>query len=137
MPKRIPPSYRTPPAAHVGRPQGASEVTIALRQAVQRAADAYRRGEWLEAERLCRLVINANPDHFDALRLLGAIAGQTRRSPEAVELLSRAVAANPNHPETQNNLGNALKDLNRLEEAVLRYDLAISLKRDYADAYSN
>ena len=36
-----------------------------------------------------------------------------------------------------NNLGNALKQIGRLEEAVISYQNAIAIKPDYAEAYNN
>jgi tetratricopeptide (TPR) repeat protein len=60
------------------------------------ALAAYQRSDGVEAERLCRLLLDAMPDYFDALFLAGIIAEQTGRAERAVELLSKAVAVNPN-----------------------------------------
>ena len=104
---------------------------------MQQSFAAYRRGDWAEAERLCRLAINAKPDYFDALNLLGAITAQTGRAQVAAGLLSRAVAVNPANADTQNNYGNVLRELRRYEDALACYERALQLKPDYADAYNN
>ena len=104
---------------------------------MQAALAAYHRGEWTEAERLCRSVIDVSPDSFDALFLLGAIAGQTGRKEQAVELMSRALSVNPRSVEAHFNLGVALSELRRHAEALASYERAIALKPDYADAYFN
>jgi tetratricopeptide (TPR) repeat protein len=106
-------------------------------QVLQRALGAYERGEALEAERLCRLLLEVKPDYFDALYLSGIIAEQTGRAEQAVELLTRAVAANPNVADAHYNRGVALGGLNRLEEALESYERAIALKPDHADAHYN
>ena len=120
-----------------GGAPGAEPSTLTLPLALQRAAIAYQRGDWSEAERLCRLILDARADYFDALLLLGAIVAQTRRTLEAVELLSRAVAVNSNSAEAYSNLGNALADLKRDEEALESYQRAIVLKPASADLYIN
>ena len=43
------------------------------------ALAAYQRGDRVEAERLCRLLLDAMPDYFDALFLAGIMAEQSGR----------------------------------------------------------
>ena len=43
----------------------------------------------------------------------------------------------PDYPEAYNNMGNALQERGRLEEALTAYNKALSIKPDYADAWSN
>ena len=101
------------------------------------ALAAYHRGDRVEAERLCRLLLSGMPDYFDALFLAGIMAEQAGKADRAVELLSKAVAVRPDVAEAHYNHGVALGDLRRYEEAVASYERAIALKHDYADAYFN
>ena len=101
------------------------------------ALTAYERGDWAEAERVCRAVLGAKADHFDALHLLGVIAAQTQRTREGVELLGRAVAAYPNSAEAHSHLGVALGHLGRHAEALACAERAVALKPEYADAHYN
>ena len=101
------------------------------------ALDAFQRGDSAEAERLCRSLLHAQPDYFDALFLSDSSAEQAGRLEQAVEFLSKAATANPNVAETYYNRGVALGRLRRHEEAVTSYERAIALKPDYADAYFN
>jgi len=112
-------------------------MTLTLPQAMERAFAAYRQGAMREAELLCRMVLDAKPDHFDALSMLGIIAAQVQRPQDAAELLRRAVAANPNNAAAHSNYGNALKELKRLDEALASYDRALKIKPEYADACNN
>ena len=110
---------------------------LAVSQLTQDAVAAYQRGATAEAERLCRLALDAKPDHFDALYLAGVIAEQAGEAEEAVELLSKAVAVNPSIADAHYNRGVALGELKRTVEALESYERAIALRADYADAYFN
>jgi tetratricopeptide (TPR) repeat protein len=101
------------------------------------ALAAYQRGDRVEAERLCRLLLSGMPDYFDALFLSGIMAEQAGRAQHAVELLSKAVAVRPDVAEAHYNHGVALGGMQRHEEAIASYERAIALKPDYADAYFN
>ena len=112
-------------------------MTLAPAQAMQKAFSAYQRGAWGEAEMLCRQVLAAKADHFDALNLLGIIAARTQRTQDAAELLRRAVAANPTNAGAHSNYGNVLEELARWEQALDSYNQALRLKPDFAEAYNN
>jgi protein O-GlcNAc transferase len=108
-----------------------------MQQAIQQAAAAYSRGDWREAERLCRLMLEAKADHFDALTLSGVIAAQSQRTQEAVAFFGRAAAADPDNAMAHCNHGNALRELKRYDEALASCERAIRLRPDYADAHNN
>jgi len=121
-----------PPSTPGGDPNA-----VSVSQAGQLAVQAYRRGDWAEAERQCRLILGAEPGHFDALNMLGIVAVQTRRSQEAVEFLSRAALLRPGSAEVHSNLGNVLHGLGRHDEALARYDRALAINPGYAPALNN
>ena len=56
---------------------------------------------------------------------------------ETVEFLTKAIEINPNQAGTYNNLGMALKEINRLDESLTRFDQAIKIDPDYTEAYFN
>jgi predicted O-linked N-acetylglucosamine transferase (SPINDLY family) len=105
--------------------------------ALEAAAAAYASNEWGEAERLCRTILQAQPDSFAALNLLGIIKAQTRHPEEAAELLRRAVAARPGDAAVHSNYGNVLCDLGRPRDALPLYERALQLDARYAEAYNN
>jgi len=59
------------------------------------AAIAHRKGDVAAAKRLYRKVLRAQPNHFKALRLSGALAHETGELDEAIKLLSAAVRHAP------------------------------------------
>ena len=116
---------------------GGNSPALTLSQAMQRAIAAYQSGEPAEAERLCRLVLDANEEYFDALYVLGICAGQAGRAKEAADFFSRALAVNPNSADACYNRGVALGELKVPSEALKSYERAIALRPVHADAYYN
>jgi len=101
------------------------------------AVEAHRRGEFDKAESAYRAVLRAQPKHFDATQLLGALLHARGRNKEAGTLLRRAIAINPNLAAAHNNLGNVVQALGQRQESLAHFDRAIALDPDYADAFNN
>ncbi len=106
-------------------------------QIFQQGLSAHQRGQLLQAKSAYEQVLGKQPKHFDALHLLGVVAGQTKNPALAAELIGRAIDVNPNSASAFNNRGIALKELKRLDDALASYDKAIALKPDYAEAFNN
>ena len=87
-------------------------------EAVAAAFDLLREGDTGGAERLLREVLHLQPDHPGALHGLGTVALQTRHYPEAIGLLSRALAADRDRVELQCDLASALAADERPQEAL-------------------
>ncbi len=119
------------------QPKAQNPAAAALQAKFEQALAFQQQGRPAEAERIYRKVLRQQPNHFDALHLLGVIAKQTRRTERAIELIGKAIRLNPNVAAAHNNLGNALLDLRRLADALASYDKAIALKPDYAMAHNN
>ncbi len=102
-----------------------------------RALQYHQAGQFLMAEPIYRKILAANPDHADALHLLGVLAHQVGRHDIAIELIGRAIRNNPRAAHYHDNMGNAYTALGRLEEAVSSYRRALEIKPDYAGACNN
>jgi protein O-GlcNAc transferase len=124
------------PAASRPAPAGAADGAV-VAQAAQQAGRLYQAGDWVAAERLCRLILASDGDHFGALTLLGILLARTQRLPEAAELLARAVAVRPDDAAALNNYGQLLRDLGRPARALECYERALTLRTDYAEAHNN
>ncbi|MDA8381608.1 MAG: glycosyltransferase [Betaproteobacteria bacterium] len=73
----------------------------------------------------------------DALHHLGMVSLATGNSQRAIEALGRAIALDGRRPQLHNDAGKALQALGRVNEAVSEYQLALSLRPDFAEASNN
>jgi tetratricopeptide (TPR) repeat protein len=110
---------------------------MTLHQALAVAAGHHQAGRLREAELLLRQVLAQNPDHPDALHILGLIAHQTGHSDAAIALLRRAIDANPHAADPRANLGVILAKCGRHPEAIEQYQKAIAIDPSHADAHNN
>ena len=97
----------------------------------------HQQGNFDEAQAIYEKILHIQPDHFDALQLLGVLFAQVKKYVQAVELLSKALEINPNHAGAYSNRGNALKDLRQFNEALVNYDQAIAIDPGHVGAHSN
>src|ERR1700722_9603019 len=109
---------------------------MTIAESLQLALRLHQAGRTAEAEKLYRQVLTLQPNHPDALHLLGVLANQTGRFQEGFDLISRVVAIHP-EAEFYLNLGASLNGLNRTDEAIAAFSKAVSLKPDYAKAHYN
>ena len=122
----------------VGDGRGAMQNQLpGIDQMYAAAAHHYTDGRLSEAERGCRTLLAAAPNHVDGINLLGLLAQRAGRSDAAADLFRRALAANGARPDTHFNLGSALLALHRLDEAAHHYREAIALRPNYAEAHNN
>jgi tetratricopeptide (TPR) repeat protein len=112
-------------------------VTTSLQSKFDQALALHREGNLSDAERAYRKILQQRPNHADALHFLGVISVQTQRAEQGIELIKKSISFTPKNSPVHNSLGNALRSLNRHEEALASYDRAIELRRDYAAAYFN
>ncbi|MGD8424821.1 MAG: tetratricopeptide repeat protein, partial [Gammaproteobacteria bacterium] len=93
-----------PKAGHVDR-----------RRMMAEAIDLHRRGRFVEAERIYRRILQTEPNHPDALHLLGLIAREAGQTEAAIQLIQRAIAISPDTASFRSNLA-------MIYEQVGRYD---------------
>lgn len=112
-------------------------VSPSLDQMMDRAAAAFAAGRGEEAAALCAQILRADPSHFFALHLAGALALQQGRWQEALDLSTRALAVRPGHADVRANRGAALRRLGRHAEAIAEYDAVLAANPRAADARNN
>lgn len=104
---------------------------------LQEGLALHKQGYLEQAQSIYEEIIRLSPHHFDALQLLGTIAGQKSEWQRAASFISKALKINPLHPVAWNNLGNVKNELKQYKEALACYDKAIALDLVYADAHYN
>jgi predicted O-linked N-acetylglucosamine transferase (SPINDLY family) len=110
---------------------------ITIQQAFDLALQHHRAGRLEEAENLYRQILAQQPNHADAMRLLGVIAHQRGQADVAVDLFRRAITLRPAYAQAHTNLGTALKDMGQLDEAIAACRQAIILNPRLREAHSN
>ncbi len=101
------------------------------------AVHCHQTGKLAEAEALYRQVLATQPQHVDALHLLGVLAHQVGRPRRAIEAIRKAIALQPNVPSFYNNLAVILQERGELDEAAELFETALRLAPNYGEACRN
>jgi Tfp pilus assembly protein PilF len=99
----------------------------AMPDLLSRARDQLRAGDHAGAERLCREVLETDPDNADARGLLGAECLFMGRLAEAAEHLEKAVRFNPRFAAAHVNLGIVRTAQENPDEAAAHFRQALSI----------
>jgi tetratricopeptide (TPR) repeat protein len=97
----------------------------------------HQAGELAAAARLYQSVLSHDPNHADALHLLGVVRHQQGQSVAAVDLIAKAVAIRPGAAAYHANLAEAYRAIGQLERAVGCCRTALQLWREYPEARIN
>jgi len=95
-----------------------------------RALALHQEGKTREAMQLCRRVLSADPDHFDAHQMMGLLHAAEGDLVEAARALGHAVKLRPRDPQALSNLGNVLRAMGQINEALLFYETALSIDQN-------
>ena len=115
----------------------ASADPASLAQTFAAALQSHRQHRMAEAENLYRQVLAFDPNHVDALHMLGVLAYQAGKPEAAVDMIGRAIALHGENPSFHNNIGEALRYLGRLDEAVAHFTKATELDPSAAEGHMN
>jgi predicted O-linked N-acetylglucosamine transferase (SPINDLY family) len=99
-----------------------------------RAQLLQQQGQPASARSIYQEILDAEPDHFDALIAMGVLAGQSQELQQALRYFERATEVDPKHSGAQCNLGVTLRLLHRPEAALARFDQALALEPNSAIA---
>jgi predicted O-linked N-acetylglucosamine transferase (SPINDLY family) len=97
----------------------------------------HQAGRLGEAEAIYRKTLAAEPEHPEALHLLGVIAHQVGRTDQAIQLIGRALSRMPFMPDAHNHLGSALKAQGKLSAAVASFRRALEFVPTHVPALDN
>lgn len=110
---------------------------LGVRELLDKAVEAHRGGQFADAERLYRLVLEKDPDDPNALTNIGTLCFQRGQMDEGIAHLERSLAVKPAQPHALSNLANALTMMQRFEAAKEVCLKAIVLQPDNAEAHNN
>lgn len=116
-------------AAAVTRPNAAALLASGLQH--------HHAGRLAEAGDHYERILAFEPNHADALHLLGLVAHQTGRNALARELIAKAIQNNSQSPGYHCNHGVVLRQLGQFDQAILAFQTSLRLKPNYVNAYCN
>lgn len=112
-------------------------VMATVEEAIAAGLAHHQAGRLAEAEALYRQILAAEPQHAEALHLLGVLAHQVGQNEIAVALIEQAIRVDGANRRYHNNLGTAYRMLKRLDAAAASYRRALALSSDFAEAHGN
>jgi tetratricopeptide (TPR) repeat protein/ADP-heptose:LPS heptosyltransferase len=104
---------------------------------LQSALAHHQAGRLPAAEQIYRQILQGEPNHADALHLLGVLFHQLGNEQAAVDSIGRAITLKPQSAAFHSNLGLCYQSLGRRDEAVACWRRALDLQPDLADSLSN
>ncbi|MEY4561748.1 MAG: hypothetical protein RLZZ618_1025 [Pseudomonadota bacterium] len=112
-------------------------VELDLADALRLAIKLHQSHQLEGAEQLYRRILEAVPEHADALQLLGMVLHQTGRSDAGIAFIEQAIRLVPDFPGFLINLGNIHASRLHNELATVAYERASVLAPDSADLHNN
>jgi tetratricopeptide (TPR) repeat protein len=95
----------------------------------------HQTGQLALAQAIYEEILRVSPNCAEAMRLLGALAAQSRNSLKALDLINRAIELDPDNAAAHYIRGSVLRELKQWDAALASYERAIELKPDYAEAH--
>ena len=111
--------------------------SVTIPEAMHVAFELHEAGNLAKAERIYRQILEVEPNHADALHLLGIIGLQTGDLGSAREAIERAVDIEPSNTYFLNSLGNVYLKLNRDTDAQSCFERAVALFPENFEASNN
>lgn len=112
-------------------------VSVSPLRAVEMAGTLYSQGKYAQAEKVCRQLLAARPNHADAHNILGVSLNAQGRADEGIKVLRKAIQLAPSAASIHANLGELLRQSGRKDEAAEALDQAVKLDPNNAQAMNN
>ena len=103
----------------------------------KRALEHHQQGRLLEAGEIYREILARDPDHVDALNLMGVVLQAAGDLELAETLIRRATEVAPEYFAPFANLGNVVQAAGRLPEAIELFRKALDLNHDSFETWNN
>ena len=113
------------------------DATDSESRAIEAALAAHRGGDLGGARRLYEDVLARDPDHGEALHLLGLVHYQEGDAGSAIALFGRALALSPDDPVLLRRWGSVLLGVGRTAEAAEAFASALAHQPDHPETLFN
>ena len=113
------------------------EEKLSIKQVFSLAVQHHQKGNFQDAERLYKKILQVNPDHFQSIGNIGVLAKQFKKYDVAKQLLLKALQINPQFSEAYYNLGTLYEELKDYQKAVTAYQKALQINPQNTEAHIN
>jgi protein O-GlcNAc transferase len=110
---------------------------MTVQQQFESALAHHRAGRLAEAEKLYRQILAQQPNHADALHMLGALVARVGQLDAAHQLIVQAISIRPGNAAYHSDLGNIFRMRGQLNESIVAFREAVRLNPGFPEAYSN
>ncbi len=114
-----------------------TQQTNAVAGELDRAIRHHRAGELDTANAIYARILDADPNHPDALNLSGVIAHQTGNQETAIRLIKQAISVNDANAGYYNNLGEAYRAFGRIPDSIKASESALRINPGDVAANNN
>ena len=104
---------------------------------LNKAITFHQTGNFDKAELYYKKILENFPNNTMVLTNLATLALQLGQIEYGIEIIEKSLKIDSNQPSGFNNHGVMLQKLNRNEEALVSFNIAIDQKHDYAEAHAN
>ncbi len=99
------------------------------------ALSALAAGRLSDAEHLLNATLRTEPNHVEALNLLGVVLGRSGRNKQALASFDRALAVAPDSAEAWYGRGMTLLAMNDPRQAIKSFERVIAVKPDFSQVH--
>ena len=105
--------------------------------ALKEAYEHYGAGRLDRVEALCRGILGAQPEHAEALHLLGVVAMRVGKHDLAIQFIEKAIAGDSQQASYHANVGEAYRQTGDSDRAEAHFVRALEIDPNLAGAHSN
>jgi tetratricopeptide (TPR) repeat protein len=106
---------------------------VSLQSCYDRARQCSSKGEYDQAEAVCRHILQYYPQDLGTFQLLGQINLEQKRAREARDYFRQVLEIDPENVSAHWGMGIAYQDEGKLEQAIAEFEQALEIKPDLSD----
>jgi tetratricopeptide (TPR) repeat protein len=110
---------------------------MTFKEKIQSVLNYLQGGNLQMAERLCKEMLQVQPNNFHVLHLLGVVFYEKSDYDGAIDSITKALQINPNDPDAYFNLGNTYAEKGELDEALVCFLKSAEINPELFEAYNN
>jgi predicted O-linked N-acetylglucosamine transferase (SPINDLY family) len=97
----------------------------------------HQAGRFAEAEGIYQRILAIDPNHAEALHLLGVLASQCGKYERACELIEKAIAISPRNALYHRHLGRAFRHRGMIDATIAAWQMAVLLNPNAPDVLTS